>query len=176
MAACRPPIPPLGCPFSFFSAAVGGPRLPLCRRVQLCPIREGNPWDDPGVWVNPRHAAGMLTRDVKISPVRGSTDPFLYRSSRSGAIADRQRERTWGRQPRALPTFLGPCRRTTVERCPPSRAIHTLAVLPCRVSSELLIVLKSAQTCLGGCKQSDCAQAPCWLATPTDNKKSRLSQ
>ena len=31
---------------------VGGPRLPPCRRVQLCPIREGNPWD-PVVWVNP---------------------------------------------------------------------------------------------------------------------------
>ena len=26
--------------------------LPPCRRVQLCPIREGNPWD-PVVWVNP---------------------------------------------------------------------------------------------------------------------------
>ena len=24
---------------------VGGPRLPPCRRVQLCPIRERNPWD-----------------------------------------------------------------------------------------------------------------------------------
>ena len=30
-----------------------------CRRVQLCPIREGNPWD-PVVWVNPAQPPSVV--------------------------------------------------------------------------------------------------------------------
>ena len=66
---------------------VGGPRLRPCRRVQLCPIREGNPWD-PVVWVNPAqppsvsrcapHSRSPVSLIVFFSnPARAGGDPVL---------------------------------------------------------------------------------------------------
>jgi len=57
------PIPRLGCCFLSFCSTQNHSRrparLPPCRRVRLCPIREGNPWD-PVVWVNPAQPPSKL--------------------------------------------------------------------------------------------------------------------